>query len=166
MRLRSEGELLNYLRRLHEQEGEAPPAGVEQPVPPAAPATGDATSQAPAPAQQAKPITVDDVIDKLNIVRSGKSTKDSDVKRELEEYVAQFTEEEKTALLAFLEGMGQILTSGIDSSVANDPQDPYALQVQKIPGVEPKKNLTASQSTAAPVKSVPPPAPVPIKVGG
>ena len=78
--LRTEGELWDYLRRLHEQE---------EPAPVASPEAQPAAPEATAPAVPAKPITVEDVIDKLNIVRSGKSTKDVNVKRELEEYVAQ-----------------------------------------------------------------------------
>lgn len=155
--IRSEQELIKYLRTLREQAADPAAAAPPAPAPDAPPAA--------APAGEQKPVTVDDIIEKLNIVRSGRSTRDADVKRELEEYIAQFNEDEKTALLAFLEGLGQLLTSGVDSDDAADPQDPYALQI--------KKSLGASVSTA--VKSptpntaaapAPTPGPVPIKIGG
>ena len=118
-----------------------------------------------APAEIADVVTVEDIIDKLNIVRSGRSTKDSDVKRELEEYIAQFNEDEKQALVAFLEGLGQILTSGVDSDDAADPQDPYSLQIQKSAGTTAGKALKPPQPGTA-AKTAPTPGPVPIQVGG
>jgi len=141
--IRTERELINFLRGIREQ-AEAP---------------------APPPAAPAAPITVDDIIDKLNIVRSGRSTKDADVKGELEEYVAQFDEDEKTALIAFLEGLGQILTSGVDSAEAADPRDPYALQIQKSAGAT-AANAAKAPTPSAAVAPAPTPGPVPIKVGG
>jgi hypothetical protein len=157
--LRSEKQLIDYLRHLHEQ---APAAAAAAPAP-----TQDQPSAA-APGEQAattKPITVDDIIDRLNIVRSGRSTKDSDVKRELDEYIAQFDEDEKTALLAFLEGLGQILTSGVDSDDAADPADPYALQIKKSLGAS-TANAVKSPTPAAAAAPAPTPGPVPIKIGG
>jgi hypothetical protein len=155
--IRSERELVSYLRTMREQ-AEDPAAAAPAAAPDVAAPTVPAATERP-------PITVDEIIDKLNIVRSGRSTKDSDVKRELEEYVAQFNEEEKQALVAFLEGLGQILTSGVDSEDAVDPQDPYALQIQRSAGATTGKAVKPPQPAAAPA-SAPTPGPVPIKVGG
>jgi hypothetical protein len=159
-KIRSERELVSYLRMIREaDETAAPPADPAASAPPApAPAPE-------APAQETKPITVDDIVDKLNVVRSGRSTKDLDVKRELDEYINQFDEDEKTALLAFLQGLGQILTSGIDSQDAVDPADPYALQIKKSLGAK-SANSAATPSPAAAAAPAPAPGPVPIKVGG
>jgi len=158
--IKSERELINFLHRIREQ---AEPAAAMSPAPDAA-AAAPASPSAGVEAPQ-EPITVEDIIDKLNIVRSGRSTKDSDVKRELEEYIGQFNEDEKQALVAFLEGLGQILTSGVDSDDAVDPQDPYSLQIQKSPGATPGKALKPPQPGAAPA-AAPTPGPVPIQVGG
>jgi len=152
--IKTERELINYLRLMREQADDAPP------VPPADPAAAP-----PAPAETTEPVTVDDIIEKINTIRSGKSIKDDDVHRELDEYVMQFSEDEKTALAAFLEGLGQILTSGIDSADAADPGDPYSLEIKKTPGA----NVANTSKTPTPaVKAAPAPAkgPVPIKVGG
>lgn len=156
--IRTERELINYLRRLREQ-AEVPPAA---PPPNQAPAAPDAGAVVTG---NVEPITVDDIIEKLNIVRSGRSTKDADVKRELEEYVSQFDENEKTALVAFLEGLGQILTSGVDSEDAVDPQDPYALQIKKSLGAS-AANSTKTPTPASTPAPAPTPGPVPIKIGG
>ena len=162
--IKSERELIHFLRGLREQADQAPPPEAA-PASPAAPA-------APAPAQAAapQPITVEDIIEKLNIVRAGRSTKDGDVKRELEEYIAQFTEEEKTALVAFLQGLGQILTSGIDSADAADPADPYSLQIKKSLGASTANAARAPNAVVTPAGGAPAPSapagPVPIKVGG
>ena len=118
--LKSERELINYLKMMREQTEDPATAGAPAPAP-AAGAPANPSGQPPA---ERKPITVDDIIERINTVRSGKSIKDADVRRELDEYVNQFNEDEKTALLAFLEGLGQILTSGIDSTNAADPADP------------------------------------------
>lgn len=162
--IRTERELIRYLGKLREQAADpaaaAPPAS---PPPPAAPTSGDPSALAQMGGKQ--PITVEDIIDKLNIVRSGRSTRDADVKRELEEYIGQFNEDEKTALLAFLEGLGQILTSGVDSNDAADPQDPYSLQIKKSLGAT-ASNAVRSPTPAAGPPPAPTPGPVPIKIGG
>ena len=140
-KIRSERELINYLRVLREAD--------EVGAAPADPAPAPAPAPQPEGEGERKPITVDDIVEKLNVVRSGRSTKDLDVKRELDEYVNQFDEDEKTALLAFLQGLGQILTSGIDSQDAVDPADPYALQIKKSLGAK-AANAAATPTPAAP----------------
>lgn len=168
--IKSERELISFLKLMREQAEDpsaaaAPPAADAQAPTPAAGAP--ATSEAQQPEAEKKPITVDDIIEKINTVRSGKSIKDDNVRRELDEYVNQFNEDEKTALLAFLEGLGQILTSGIDSADAADPADPYALQIKKSLGASAANAARAANpSTSATPAPAAPAGPVPIKVGG
>jgi hypothetical protein len=157
--IRTERELLSYLRKLHEQVSEPPS---DAPAPPPVPPSATAPTAPQAPTQ---PITVEDIIEKINVVRSGRSTKDSNVKSELEQYVNQFDEDEKTALIAFLEGLGQILTSGVDSVDAVDPRDPYALQIKKSEGSVPSTAVKPPTQVASPAPA-PTPGPVPIKIGG
>ena len=162
--LRTERELISFLRGIREQA--EPPAATPAPAPAPVP-TPEAGAAPAVPGQPAvqQPITVEDIIDKLNIVRSGRSTRDGDVKREMEEYIAQFNEDEKMALLAFLEGLGQILTSGVDSADAVDPQDPYALQIKKSLGAS-TANATRTPTPSTNPAPAPTPGPVPIKIGG
>jgi hypothetical protein len=159
--LKTERELINYLRTMREQAEDPAAAQAASPTP----STGAPADQSGQPPAEKKPITVDDIIERINTVRSGKSIKDADVRRELEEYVNQFNEDEKTALLAFLEGLGQILTSGIDSADAADPADPYAIQIKKSLGAN-TANAAQTPSPAAAAAPSPAPGPVPIKVGG
>lgn len=161
--IKTEKELISFLRIMREQSEQSP-------APTAEPAAdqGDApvASQQAQPAQ-ARPITLEDIVERLNIIRSGRSTKDLDVKKELEEYISQFTEEEKTALLAFLEGLGQILTSGVDSIDAADPKDPYNLQIKKsTEASNSASSLTPNSPVRAPAQSAPQQSSVPIKIGG
>jgi len=152
--IKTERELINYLRMIREQDDSAAA------VPPVDPAAAAAPALA-----ETKPVTIDDIIEKINTIRSGKSIKDDSIRRELDEYVMQFSEDEKTALSAFLEGLGQILTSGIDSENASDPGDPYSLEIKKVAGANvtntSQSATTTKAATPAPVKG-----PVPIKVGG
>ena len=160
-RIKSERELVNYLRMLREADETA-----QDPAPAAAPpAAAPPAEAAPEVTGEREPITIDDIVDKLNIVRSGRSTKDLDVKRELDEYINQFDEDEKTALIAFLQGLGQILTSGVDSEDADDPMDPYALQIKKSLGAK-NTNVPQAPTASATATPAPTPGPVPIRVGG
>ena len=104
--IRSERELVSFLKTMREQ--------AEDPAAAGAAAAPDAAAPTVPAATERPPITVDEIIDKLNIVRSGRSTKDSDVKRELEEYVAQFNEEEKQALVDVSHELREVFLSGVD----------------------------------------------------
>jgi pyruvate dehydrogenase E2 component (dihydrolipoamide acetyltransferase) len=158
--INSKKELINLLRRIHEQD-ETAPAPAPAPAPAAAPAA-PAPGQPAAPAENAEPITLDDIIEKLNIIRSGRSTKDDDVKSELENYILQFSEEDKASLLAFLDGLGRILT--IDEQNAQQATTPGAPPPASAPAPPPPKqsSIQSQPKTAAPQKS----SAVPINVGG
>jgi len=161
--IKSERELISFLRGLREQATPPAPAPAADPAAPAS-AAGPTPDASQPGAQQ--PITVDDIIEKLNIVRAGRSTKDADVKRELEEYIGQFNEDEKMALVAFLQGLGQILTSGVDSADAADPADPYSLQIKKSLGASTANATRAPSPSVSAPAAAPSTGPVPIKVGG
>jgi len=161
--IKTEKELISFLRIMREQSEQLPAeaTAIDQIAAPAAPAADQQLQPA-----QTRLITPEDIVERLNIIRSGRSTKDLDVKKELEDYIAQFTEEEKTALLAFLEGLGQILTSGVDSIDAADPKDPYDLQIKRSAEAS---NSTSSMTPNSPARTpaqAPQQSSVPIKIGG
>lgn len=160
-RINSKKELINLLRRIHEQD-ETALAPSPAPAAPAPPATPAAPGGQAAPAENAEPITLDDIIEKLNIIRSGRSTKDDDVKSELENYILQFSEEDKSSLLAFLDGLGRILT--IDEQNAQQAATPGAPPPAPGPTPTPPKqsSIQSQPKPAAPQKS----SAVPINVGG
>jgi hypothetical protein len=77
-------------------------------------------------------VTVDDVIEKLNAIRSGKSFKDESVKSALDEYFEDLPKAERVALVAYLKGISQVLSGEVSGAQALDPAD-------QAPGIEMKK---------------------------
>jgi len=153
----TEKQLLSILKKLHEQ-GEVP---APAPAPAPSPNPAGASPQAPTPSVPADPITLDDIIEKLNVIRAGRSTKDDSVKSDLENYILQFSEEDKGSLLAFLDGLGRILTPPEQISPA--PGGVPGAPVKSAP--TPVTSPTPAPSPAAAPKSVSK-SPVPINVGG
>lgn len=77
-------------------------------------------------------ITTKDIVDKLNTIRAGKSFKDSAIEGKMDEYVNSLSQAEKTALLAFLKGLSQIVTGEISPDQATDPSDtPASVEMKK-----------------------------------
>lgn len=77
-------------------------------------------------------VSIDDVIDKINTIRSGKSFKDSVIKSAFEKYFDDLEDAEKTALFAFLKGISQIVTGEISGELATEPsEDPASVQMKK-----------------------------------
>ena len=84
-------------------------------------------------------ITPKDIVDKLNTIRSGKSFKDSAISSKMDEYINSLSKEEKTALLAFLKGLAQIVTGEIEASQAQDPsENPADIEMKKTNSPEKK----------------------------
>ena len=111
-----------------------------------------------------------DVIEKLNSIRSGHSFRDQEVKSNMEQYVDSLSTAEKTALLAFLKGISQIVTGEIPAPQAEDPgDDPSSVEMKKGPegaktkhiqpnvikGKQPVKKKQSSEDTSAPVPITP-----------
>lgn len=116
-------------------------------------------------------VTVDDVVEKLNSIRSGHSFRDDKVKGNMEQYVNSLSTAEKTALLAFLKGISQIVTGEIPSSDAVDPSsNPSDVKMKKGPPAPETKHIkpnvikakmpqtnksTSSEDTSGPVPITP-----------
>jgi len=111
-------------------------------------------------------IEVKDVIEKLNIIRSGKSLKDEEVKKGMEDYMNDLDDAEKTALFSFLKGISEIITVGTPGEEATEPAEgPAKVKMEKKPGkqkvsVKPnviKKPSASKEKSAAPVEDTTPP---------
>lgn len=77
-------------------------------------------------------VSVDDVIEKLNAIRSGKSYKDEEILKKLTDYFDKLESAEKTALLAFLKGLSQIVTGEVASEDIVKPADkPADVKIEK-----------------------------------
>lgn len=111
-----------------------------------------------------------DVIDKLNAIRSGKSFKDDKVNAAMDEYVGSLSKAEKTALLAFLKGIAQIVTGEVPGQQAVDPESkPAHISMEKgdqkkVKHIEPnvikasppkEKAKTGTEDTSGPVPITP-----------
>ena len=97
--------------------------------------------------------SVADLIDQLNMMRSGKSAKDDDVRNNLEDYWDQLTAGERQSLFVFLSGLNQMLTTGVDAEKAPDPAQ-VGIKVQakrkKPETTSPSQAHTAAKAAATP----------------
>jgi hypothetical protein len=85
-------------------------------------------------------IAYEDIVDKLNTVRSGKSFKDSAVASAMQKYIEDLDAAERTALFAFLKGIAQIVTGEIPGENATEPADaPAKVTMDKKSAGEIKK---------------------------
>lgn len=77
-------------------------------------------------------VDIGDVVEKLNSIRSGRSFKDSKIMANLTKYVSDLSNAERTALLAFLKGISQIVTGEVSPDAALDPSDkPVSVKMEK-----------------------------------
>ena len=134
-------------------------------------------------------VSVKDIVEKLNSIRSGKSFKDSAVSKAIDDYVAKLKKPERVALMSFLQGISQIVTGEVPGQAAVAPESQPAdvdmekgnepKTIQKKPNVikgpgetskaapMPAKKATAMKPGQEPEEDTTPPAPiVPKKRGG
>lgn len=69
-------------------------------------------------------VSFDNIVAKLNAIRSGKSFRDDNIRHAMEAYVKSLKKAERVALLAFLKGIAQIVTGEVGGQQAVDPADP------------------------------------------
>ena len=87
---------------------------------------GDKKTPAVKPEQTTKElvdVTIDKVVDKLNMMRSGKSANDKEVKSNLDEYFKSLTMGERQSLYVFLDALNQIMTAGVEGKSAPEPEE-------------------------------------------
>jgi hypothetical protein len=84
-------------------------------------------------------VDLDQIIEKLNTIRSGKSFKDSLVQQRFNKYFEGLQDAEKVALFAFLKGIAQIVTGEVEPDEAIEPSDkPADVSMKKGPNVQKK----------------------------
>lgn len=88
-------------------------------------------------------VSVDDIVEKLNSIRSGKSFDDDAVSTAMDTWVKGLDDAEKTALFAFLKGIAQIVTGEVPAQQATEPSDAPA-------GVDMKKEPTSLKVSVRP----------------
>lgn len=119
-------------------------------------------------------VTVDDIVDKVNSIRSGKSLDNEQVSSAMETWVNGLDDAERTALLSFLKGIAQIVTGEVPAAAASEPsdnpasvdmkKDPKALKINVKPNVikGPGSSSGSTKSGKSGVENTS--APVPVKV--
>lgn len=117
----------------------APPADVSAPPSPETPATG-----------QPKEFTVDDMIERLNVIRGGRSFTDPEVYGQLVTFFKKQNDEQKNQIQQFLIEIGKIVIN------VNDQETP-AGEKEEISSAPP---ATPPPATEVPPPAAPPPAPV------
>jgi hypothetical protein len=96
-------------------------------------------------------ITFTMIKDKVNTIRSGRSLRDDEIRGELKDYFNELTGDEQEALFAFLDGISQVLTAGIEGEEATEPsKDPYNLKVTSSDDT--KKSKPKEQPKKSPAK--------------
>lgn len=71
----------------------------------------------------AEDVTLDMVIDRLNVMRSGKSLKDENVAVEMQHYFDDLSSPERLTLLSLLTGLAEVITGGKPGEEATDPEE-------------------------------------------
>jgi hypothetical protein len=83
-------------------------------------------------------ITLNKIIDKLNMMRSGHSTKDENVQKNLDVYFKSLSMGERQSLFVFLDALNQILTGGVHGDAAPEPH---------LKGIETKATTSNMQNS-------------------
>jgi len=74
----------------------------------------------------------DDIVERLNAIRAGRSLKDEGVAGAFKEYFESLNDAERLALFAFLKGIAQIVSGQVPAHDAVDPGDsPANVQMQR-----------------------------------
>lgn len=132
------------------------PGGVEQ-----EPLATDAPPGGPAPAGTDN-VTSTSLIDKFNIIRSGRSMNDRDVADALERYLDGLPDIERRTMLSVLQGIGGIVAPGQDVGRLEKPekQEPPGQQQARLAMLQRHRQSSAS-GTPPPPGAPPTPRPSP-----
>lgn len=116
-----------------------------------------------------KDVTFDQMINMMNMMRSGKSTKNPDTKQSLKDYFKGLNVGERQAMFVLLSGLTQILAGGVEGKEAPDPsQVGIEINPRKDIGKGPGSQKPSAQASSTPAIKRPGQAPdkdLPIVVG-
>ena len=84
---------------------------------------GDIASDVPdVTSKELRQASLADITKMLNVLRSGRSLKDPDVKQKLKSYLDGLSDSEKSSLYVFITGLAEIMVAGESGKKAVDPQ--------------------------------------------
>lgn len=111
--------------------------------------TADSNKANTPAAEDLKNPSLGDLVDKLNIMRGGKSLKDPDVKRSFEDYLGTLNIREKQTMLIFLTAISQILVGKKRGAEALDPSEVgLRIKAQQKPRIPKNKKPTSTAGTS------------------
>lgn len=117
-----------YDTSLSEQEDEEENVDAEAEEPPAPEAAEDEEPEEKVVKKELDPESFgknfEDVVKDINTLRSGRSTKDKEIKEELVSYYDRLSEPEQAILHLFIKELSDILKGAIDGDNAQDPSEP------------------------------------------
>lgn len=112
-------------------------------------------------------VAVEDVVNNLNSIRSGKSFKDEAIRGSLEKYFNDLSRAEQVALVAYLKGISQVVSGEVPGDNAIEPADkepaismskknePQTRSVKpnviKAPEVKKSKSKPSAEDSSGPV---------------
>jgi hypothetical protein len=97
-----------------------------------------------------KDVTFDQMINMMNMMRSGKSTKNPDTKQSLKDYFKGLNVGERQAMFVLLSGLTQILAGGVEGKDAPDPsQVGIEINPRKDVGKGPGSQRSPAQTSPA-----------------
>ena len=140
---------------LSEQEQDAPSQEADEELPAPAEEKEELPEEEP---EEIDPETLgvsfDSVVKDINTLRSGRSTKDKEIKDELLGYYDRLDEDERKILHLFLSEISKILQGAIEAAEAVDPSDPpynaeitFGDEAAEESSEEPQDNQTSSTPT-------------------
>ena len=104
-----------------EEEAEEPQDDTEADAPEEEPVTEEEPEEVD---PETLGVSFDSVVKDINTLRSGRSTKDKEIKEELLGYYDRLDEDERKILHLFLSEISKILQGAIEAAEAQDPSDP------------------------------------------
>lgn len=140
-----------YEQKLHEADPNMapPPVAPAQanagPVPPAPqqPPLEQAADPMAAPPQQNQPLTVDTMIERLNVIRGGRSFTDPEIYGQLTTFFKRLSPEQTQSIDQFLQDLSKIVVN-----VEQQPQDPNMQNQTQAPSQQ--QNSTNAQGPISP----------------
>lgn len=76
-------------------------------------------------------VTLDGIISKINVIRSGTSLRSKEGKSDLKSYYKRLNDAERLALFAFLSGLADVMVSTDPAGAdADTPSDPYKIDIE------------------------------------
>lgn len=117
------------------------------PTRPAGSQQTQATNQA---AAQPQMIDADAIIDKFNIIRSGRSLNDRDIRDATKQYLGSLTPQQLKAVFGILQQMGQIVQPNVAPRVQAPPEEPSAMKNARLAMLQSKQSAPPTAPAPTP----------------